>query len=100
MGASVVDRAPVRRPHVPTQVEAADDVGIGYDIGGRSLFLVCVGPAASDLPTVIAEHADGGPDERGSRRVVTLWHPRRLAEAGAVDEGEDGADEAVIDPVA
>ncbi len=31
-----------------------------YDVGGRSLFLVCVGPTASDLPTVIAESGLGG----------------------------------------
>lgn len=31
-----------------------------YDIGGRSLFLICVGPADSALPTVIAEPPLGG----------------------------------------
>ena len=31
-----------------------------YDIGGRSLFMVCVGPADSELPTVIAEAPLGG----------------------------------------
>ena len=30
-------------------------VAARYDVGGRSLFLVCVGPPASELPTVIAE---------------------------------------------
>ena len=31
-----------------------------YDIGGRSLFMICVGPADSPLPTVIAEAPLGG----------------------------------------
>ena len=31
-----------------------------YDIGGRSLFIICVGPSDSALPTVIAEAPLGG----------------------------------------
>ncbi|MET0772506.1 MAG: alpha/beta hydrolase [Candidatus Limnocylindrales bacterium] len=31
-----------------------------YDIGGRSLFMICVGPTDSTLPTVIAEAPLGG----------------------------------------
>lgn len=39
---------------------AQEPVGGRYDIGGRSLFLVCVGPEDSGLPTVIAESGLGG----------------------------------------
>ena len=35
-------------------------VAARYDIGGRSLFLVCVGPTESELATVIAESGLGG----------------------------------------
>ena len=38
----------------------AAPVAARYDIGGRSLFLVCVGPTGSNLPTVIGESGLGG----------------------------------------
>ncbi len=44
-------------------------------------------------------HPHAGPDERGRRRLVALWCPGRLAEAGAVDEREDAGDQAVIDAI-
>jgi pimeloyl-ACP methyl ester carboxylesterase len=37
-----------------------EPVAARYDVGGRSLFLVCVGPTESHLPTVIAESGLGG----------------------------------------
>ena len=52
----VLAQSPMTPSALPS--ESADDGGVvagRYDIGGRSLFMTCVGPAESTLPTVIAE---------------------------------------------
>ena len=65
--------------------------------GGEGTALLLLGRRVRVVELV--PHPDGGPDERGRRRLVALRRPGRLAEAGAVDEGEDRADEAVVDAV-
>jgi pimeloyl-ACP methyl ester carboxylesterase len=47
-------------PMPATLAQDEAPVGERYDIGGRSLFMVCLGAADSDLPTVIAESGLGG----------------------------------------